>query len=105
MGVVWLATNVLLGSQVAVKVLQGADHEETRLRFIQEARGLAQIDSPHVVRIFDFGLTEDAEPFIVMELLKGENLRDRILREKSLDVPTTSLVLRQLCSALTAAHE
>jgi serine/threonine-protein kinase len=104
MGAVWIATNVALGSRVAVKVMKAHGSEEYLRRFQREARGLAQIDSPHVVRIFDLGV-KDHEPFIVMELLEGEDLRERIERTGPLPLPEVSLVTRHLCRALAAAHE
>ena len=103
MGAVWVATNTALGSQVAVKVLK--DSGESKERFAQEARGLAQIDSPHVVQIFDFGTTSEGEPFIVMELLKGRDLRSHIERGGALALDETKRIITQLCHALTAAHE
>ena len=56
MGVVWLARNTSLGSQVAVKVLNASrESSNAHLRFAQEAQRAAQLDSPHVVKIFDLG--------------------------------------------------
>ena len=107
MGAVWIAKNAALGTRVAVKVLHrdgaGAS-DEARRRFEQEARGLAKLDHPNLVRIFDFGMTEDGDPFIVMELLRGEDLAQRLTRGP-LDLATTSNILRQTCRALARAHD
>ncbi|MCA9625562.1 MAG: serine/threonine protein kinase, partial [Myxococcales bacterium] len=106
MGEVWIATNLALGSQVAVKVLRdsGMSGGESQARFQQEARGLAQLDSPHVVRIYDFGVTADDEPFIVMELLKGRDLRSHIEAVGALPLAATESIVVQVCRALSAAH-
>jgi serine/threonine protein kinase len=107
MGSVWLAKNTALGSRVAVKVLhslKGPPSDVARLRFEREARGLAQLDHPHVVKVFDYGVTIDGEPFIVMELLNGEDLSARLERSGPLDGPTTAAVIAQTCKVLTVAH-
>jgi eukaryotic-like serine/threonine-protein kinase len=107
MGVVWRARNLALDSPVAVKVLAArvAADPEARARFAQEARAVARIDSAHVVRIFDYGVTEEGEPFFVMELLRGDDLRARIQAGGTLDLATTLTIVRQLCAALGRAHE
>ena len=106
MGAVWLAENTALRSKVAVKVLQrslGTD-ASTLARFQQEARAVASIDSPHVVKIFDFGMTPSSEPYIVMELLRGRDLREIIERDGPLPPERAAHVIRQLCRALGRAH-
>lgn len=106
MGTVWLAENRSLGSKVAVKVLRGAAHDapSTRLRFEQEARAAARIDSPHVVRIFDYGVTDEGDPYFVMELLRGTDLRHRIQQTGPLSLAETATIVRQTCRALESAH-
>jgi eukaryotic-like serine/threonine-protein kinase len=108
MGAVWLAKNCALGSMVAVKVLRSGGHglsDEVRRRFEQEARGLAQIDHPHVVKLFDYGITLDGEPFIVMELLRGEDLGQRIARIGRLALADAVTIVAQMCRALGRAHQ
>jgi eukaryotic-like serine/threonine-protein kinase len=80
-GGVWVARDVHLGRHVAVKLLHPDQIEsaESRRLFEREARTLAQLRSPHVVQVFDAGIDDD-QPFIVMELLDGENLEDRLRR-------------------------
>ncbi len=105
MGSVWLAENELLSSRVAVKLLR-ADLASTdaRHRFEREARGVASLDSPHVVRVFDVGETDEGQPFLVMEYLRGETLLDRIQSE-GLTRDETTEVVTQIGRALTAAHD
>jgi eukaryotic-like serine/threonine-protein kinase len=107
MGTVWLARNCALDSHVAVKVLHahgGGQADVARQRFEREARGLARLDHPHIVRIFDFGITIDGEPYIVMELLRGEDLKARLERVGRLSPAETASIVAQACKALTRAH-
>lgn len=107
MGVVWTANHRGLGVRVAVKVLHasGLAGEEARTRFQREAKVIARIDSPHVVRIFDAGLTDDAQPFIVMELLQGRDLKARIQESGPMSSAEVAALLSQSCAALGKAHE
>ncbi|MBK8938906.1 MAG: serine/threonine protein kinase [Polyangiaceae bacterium] len=105
MGAVWVARNTSLGVRVAVKVLKGGDAgPELRARFEREARGLAALDHPNLVRIFDFGLTMDGEPYIVMELLNGEDLAQRVTRGGPLAPQALVHIVTQTCEALHHAH-
>ncbi len=82
MGSVWIADHLTLHTQVAVKFMfvHFANNAAFVRRFQAEAQAAAQIKSPHVAQVFDNGITEDGEPYIVMELLDGEDLRNRIKR-------------------------
>src|SRR4051794_16261661 len=76
MGSVWVADQLGLRTQVAVKFILGAagkdgEHAE---RFEREATATARIKSPHVVQIHDHGRMDDGTPYMVMELLEGEDL-------------------------------
>ncbi|MEM9695996.1 MAG: serine/threonine-protein kinase, partial [Myxococcota bacterium] len=104
MGEVWAAENLALGSRVAVKLMHGAESEESLRRFEAEAKGVARINSPHVVQVFDFGRFEQ-EPYIVMELLEGVDLRAHIEEAGPMELHEIDLVIRQTCNALSVAHE
>src|SRR5689334_20573249 len=80
MGVVWAARHKGLDASVAVKVLTAtaAASEEAHIRFDREAKSIARIASPHVVRVFDVGRTDEGAPFIVMERLLGSDLKTRL---------------------------
>src|SRR4051794_40985304 len=82
MGSVWVADHLTLRTQVAVKFMSAAFTENPGLvaRFSREATSAAQIKSPHIVQVFDHGITHDRVPYIVMELLEGEDLHKRIKR-------------------------
>src|ERR1700761_3159272 len=79
MGSVWVARHLQLGTPVAVKFMDPgyAETPGARVRFEREARAAAHLQSAHVVRVFDYGLEGDT-PFLVMELLHGEDLGARI---------------------------
>jgi serine/threonine-protein kinase len=104
MGTVWEAEDTLLDRPVAVKLLhaQFAEDPEFLERFRREARAAARLSHPNIVSIFDVG--EDAEtrtPFIVMELVNGGNLKERIQRS----APLPDYEIRELGAALAAALE
>ena len=87
MGAVWVADHLTLERQVAVKLIRGIEpSEEARSRFEREAKAAARISSPHVVQIFDYGITGDEQPYIIMELLQGEDLEALLRREKRLEI-------------------
>lgn len=105
MGSVWVAEHQTLRMQVAVKFMAERlvqDHEYVE-RFAREAMSSAQIKSPHVVQVFDHGVF-DGTPFIVMELLDGEDMRTRIARAGPISVAEAGHILVQLSRALTKAH-
>jgi serine/threonine protein kinase len=105
MGTVWVAENLSLGAKVAVKVLRAhTDDAGLRKRFEREARSAAQLDSPHVVKVFDYGISDDGEPYIVMELLRGEDLQRRLERGV-LSANEARTIVLQVCRALSAAHK
>src|SRR6185437_9644573 len=82
MGQVWLARNETLDVDVAVKLIRReVATPETAQRLLQEARAAARIGHPSIVRVFDFGESEYKDPFIVMEVLSGESLRDALERK------------------------
>src|SRR5690242_11723951 len=85
MGVVWVAHNLVLDVHVAVKLIRGSiAGSGAAARLLREARAAARIAHPGVVRVFDYGTTDRFDPFIVMELLEGETLRDLLEREQRL---------------------
>ncbi len=104
MGSVWLARHVTLGSRVAVKFMLAADADDAaRARFEREARTASRIPSPHIVKILDYGV-DDTTPYIAMELLSGEDLRQRLDREGRLALPALARIMRQVSKGLALAH-
>jgi serine/threonine-protein kinase len=105
-GAVYAAEHIALGSQVAIKVLRGAAAadaaEIARLR--REAQVQVSIEHPNVVRVFDLDQMPDGSIYVVMELLRGYSLAER-LRERGPVAPGEGIpVFRQVCHALDAAH-
>ncbi len=107
MGTVWAATHVDLASKLAIKLIrpQYAEKADARRRFEIEARAAAQVNSPHAVRVYDYGVTEAGIPYIVMEYLEGESLSEAILRRGSIPLEEISKILNQAARALEKAHE
>jgi serine/threonine protein kinase len=106
MGVVYRADHVLLGSAVAIKVLLPQFTTQPAIvdRFFNEAKSTSQIRHPGIVQVFDFGRLEDQRAYIVMELLRGENLTGFLSRRGTLDPSLATQIAIQLLSALEAAH-
>src|SRR5688572_1489804 len=84
MGSVVEAEHLELGQRVAVKLLsaQSQQSPEAVTRFFREARVASQLFSDHVAKVYDVGRTERGEPFIVMELLAGEDF-DTVIRRRA----------------------
>ena len=108
MGKVYLAEDMLLGGvPVAVKFLsQTLLNEQVTQRFMREAMTCAQLgnNSIHVVRVTDYGVTDDEIPFYVMEYLKGENL-GQVIHSKPLPIPRFLDFIRQICLGIETAHK
>jgi len=107
MGVVYTITHAVLGKRMALKVLRGDMARDTEVvqRFIQEAQSATQIGHPNIVDISDFGKMPDHSAYFVMEYLDGDSLTKVIARGGSIPTQTALHVVRQIASALEAAHE
>ena len=106
MGAVYRATRVMIGDQVAVKILH-ADQlrdPEAAERFRREAQAAARLKHDNVVTIHDFGVADDGTLFLVMEFVEGESLRRLIEREGPVPPSVAAEILAQVCSALDEAH-
>jgi eukaryotic-like serine/threonine-protein kinase len=106
MGSVWIADHLGLKTQVAVKFMSDvyASDAAMRTRFQREATSAAQIGSPHIVNVHDHGITGDGIPYMVMELLDGEDLSARIKRAAPLPLEDVAKIISQSCKALGKAH-
>jgi serine/threonine protein kinase/class 3 adenylate cyclase len=105
MGAIWVAMDSQLQRRVAIKLTtsQRLSSAAARRQFEQEAKAIAQFHNPNVVQIHDFGVDGD-DPYIVMELLDGEDLETRLRRRERLAPGVVSSLLTQVARALTAAH-
>ncbi|HVV16389.1 MAG TPA: protein kinase [Polyangia bacterium] len=106
MGRVYEAQHAIVGRRFAVKVLQAELAREPALleRFHREARAAGALESENLASIVDFGHTGDGLPYIVMELLVGEDLSKLIEREGPLPVARVVALGVQTCRGLAAAH-
>ncbi|HNB23852.1 MAG TPA: serine/threonine-protein kinase, partial [Candidatus Melainabacteria bacterium] len=106
LGMVYLAKQRMVDRPVAVKVLYdtcGAN-SDTFLRFQREAQALSALNHPNIVVIFDFGLSEQGFPFLVMDYIRGTNLRHLIAQEVRLDASRAVPMFIQIADALSHAH-
>ncbi len=106
MAAVYEAENVDIGKRVAIKVLA---HELTTSpivveRFLREARAAAAIHSPYICDVYDSGHLQDGPPFLVLELLTGDSLYERMTKVRFFDAETTVTIATQVCRGLTKAH-
>ncbi|MFY0539334.1 serine/threonine-protein kinase [Nannocystis pusilla] len=106
MGSIWVARHLQLDVDVALKFMapELADSAELRARFEREAKAAAMLKSPHAVQVHDYGI-EDGAPYIVMELLEGEDLATRLARERRLSLAATRRIVEDVGKALRRAHE
>ena len=106
MGAVYEARHTLIKRRYALKILhaQYAENENIAQRFILEAQAAAAIGSEHIIESTDAGKTDDGCPYLVMELLEGEDLAAVLAREGPLAPARAAALLAQACDALAAAH-
>ena len=105
MNEVWLAWDEPLRRQVALKVLRAGPDPALISRFEREARATSQLTSPHTVRIFDFGASDDGVYFIAMEYLPGMDLRELVRRYGPVEPRRAAHFAVQACRSLAEAHE
>jgi eukaryotic-like serine/threonine-protein kinase len=106
MGVVWVAHSLVLGVDVAIKLIRaGIGDVDMASRMAREAQATAILGHPAIVRVFDHGATAFGEPFLVMELVEGETLAALLARERRLDPSFTVRLLLPLLDGLRCAHE
>jgi len=107
MGSIWAADHLRLGHPVAVKFVSTAQAEENPQafeRFQRESQILEGIHHPHVIRGFGEGTTARGEPYIVLEMMAGEEIVDRIERDGVFTLDELTLIVHQLGGALEAIH-
>lgn len=106
MGDVWLAWDLSLRRNVALKILRAssAPSQDTLKRFEREAQAAAQLRGQHVVRVFDFGASDDGLYYIAMEYLSGMDLATLVARFGPLPSARAIQVVMQACLALEEAH-
>ncbi|WP_437795910.1 protein kinase domain-containing protein [Sorangium sp. So ce693] len=106
MGFLWVARHLHLDVEVALKFMmpQHADSPVARARFEREAKASAQLRTPNVVHVYDYGLEGDT-PYLAMELLEGEDLAAYLARHGRLEPEELLGIVSQVSKALRRAHE
>jgi serine/threonine-protein kinase len=106
MGSVWAATHTLTRSQVALKFLkpEAVQHAGAVRRFMREARAATSVNHPNVIRVHDIFLQDDSSPVMVMDLLAGESLAQKLERERRIALPELATIMLPVISAVGSAH-
>jgi serine/threonine protein kinase len=104
---VYKAKHVFLGRTVAIKVLHASQvgNDEQVKRFLQESRAVSSLHHDNIVSLYDFGLTDDGRPFLVMDYLEGTTLFDLVKANGPLEPVRVINIFRQVCDALDHAHK
>ena len=107
MGIVYEAVHPIIGKRGALKILRSdiANNPEVVERFVREARSANCISHPNIIDVFAFGVLPDGRHYFVMEYLEGECLAACLERQGRLSLSSALPLLRQVASALDAAHE
>lgn len=106
MATVFEASLVRLPRRVAIKVIKadGEHGQEFLARFRREAETLAKLDHPNIVNVIDWNVTDSGSPYLVMELLQGEDLSQILRRQGALPLPLAIHLFAQVAAALEVAH-
>jgi eukaryotic-like serine/threonine-protein kinase len=104
---VFEAEHVRLGKAFAVKLLRAEINlgKKTGQRFRREAKAVARLHSEHIVSVIDCGELDDQTPYVVLELLQGEDLRSLLRREGSLPARRAVQIIVEACRGLSIVHE
>ena len=107
MATVFEAAHTRIERRFAIKILKvnADEYPQLRLRFEREARIGSQLGHDHIVQVLDFNQTPRGQPYLVMDLLEGEDLGSVLKREPGVPMEWAASVIRQVGSALGAAHE
>ena len=106
MGAVYEVEHEFTKHRRALKLLhpEMLEHPVVIARFLREASAAGHIGNPHIVETFDAGTLESGEPYIVMEMLKGETLASRLERMRRIPLGELAELVRQACDGVQAAH-
>src|SRR5512139_1672482 len=106
MGRVYEGVHGAIGKRAALKFIDRASvTPEAVQRFQREAQAAGAIESAHIVEVYDVGETDDGRPYIVMELLRGEDLGHRIRRLGRLELGEALRITGQVLRGLARAHD
>ena len=107
MGQVYEVEHARLSSRYALKLLghEASTDPEFLQRFRREAQIVSSLRHPHIVQVVDFDESADGRPYLVMELIEGEDLAARLEREGPLPLPAVVTIVNQMAAALQTAHD
>ena len=107
MAVVYKAMHINIEKPVVIKILQGRLTANTKSvqRFERESKVTAKISHPNVVSVFDVGFINHNQPYLVMEYIKGESLRDKLNRNGPVSIAIACQILIQILRGLKEAHD
>jgi DNA-binding NarL/FixJ family response regulator/tRNA A-37 threonylcarbamoyl transferase component Bud32 len=105
-GKVFAAEHVFIARPVALKLMHKnlLTDPVVLQSFRKEAMAIACLDHENIIRLYDFGISSQQEPFLVMELFEAENLKDILVKQHHLNPAEFCAIFTQVCSALSAAH-
>ena len=104
MGVVYKVRDIKLDKIVALKTLLPDVSESAKMRFQQEARAVAKLDHPNIIKVYDFGVSEESVPFLVMDFLDGTGVDEEIKKKKYFLVEEAIPLIRSMLLGLEHAH-
>lgn len=106
MAIVYKAYHTKMERIVVIKVMQGwlLSNKNAVERFERESKTTAKLAHPNIVTVFDYGVLNQKEPYLVMEYIKGESLGDKIARQGALPFATAAGIIIQICRGLQEAH-
>jgi len=106
MGLVFEGTHLELGSPVAIKIVRPQFSQDSQIleRFVNEARNVAALTSPHIARVFDAGKMHTGEAYLVMERLVGQDLGSVLSQSGPIPWPLAVSYVAQACEGLADAH-
>jgi serine/threonine protein kinase len=104
MSSVWVAENLLLGGNCALKLIHDGGDPHAGARMLREVQAAARVEHPAIIRMLDFGVTDRGDPFLVMDLLSGVSVRDRLKRQGPLSPVDAVRLLLPIADGLVVAH-
>ncbi|HMP51863.1 MAG TPA: protein kinase [Candidatus Melainabacteria bacterium] len=105
MGVVLKCEDSSIKRIVAMKLLNKKPDDIKAARLQTEARAIAKLEHPNIIKILDFGLLEDGQLFLTMEYIEGESLEDRLHKLKALKLSDAVPLLKQICLGMKHSHD
>jgi serine/threonine protein kinase len=106
MGIVYEALHIALNQKVAIKMMQTERLDDARVkRFRKEAESLTALEHPNIIHVRDYGLTENGQPYMVLDFVQGMSLSEIIHKRGPLPVEFALDIFTQIASALAHAHE